>query len=450
MQKLIASFFYQIVYMSIIATVIGFVILFLRKVTHKRLSPNCHYIIWLVFVMALICPIAFPSRISIYNYFDVEKVKQSRRQVSSSIWDYGSEEFKKNEIQNSFKRVDRNINKVFKEYSTYIIPDIWFAIFLLNLSRVIYGYVVLHRLTGNKELADERIIRILERCKRKLKIKKNIKVIEQNLIKTPSTMTIFNVKIFLPDEILILNDIYITDILMHELSHYKRRDNILNVFIMIAECMHWINPFIGSFFKVLKSDIELATDEMAVKYLEEDEKLEYCKVILEVAQRCKSKLKVVLGLSDDIKVLEKRVDMILMKEKFEKYSKSIMLSTISIVLSMWLILYPTSYGIFDVPRLYVKLTDGTQIEIGNKEETEIKTIKIAETENLKLFTKGRRCEDFVAYERTNLTNQKSYIQIVNMKSSKIRHFQLGEYLYKFTLKYGKDKSIEYEIKIIVE
>lgn len=433
--------------MSIIATVIGLVILLLRKITHKKISPKCSYIIWLVFILALICPVSIPSRISIYNYIDVERVKHDEKEISNDILSIEEDASDlKQEINSNYRTINRN-DLIFS------LPYIWLLIAMIKLSKAIFTYVALNKLIGNHEIEDERMIGILESCKEKLKIKKNIKLIEQDIIKTPSTMGIFNVKIFIPDEILELDEVAITDIMMHELSHYKRKDNFLNIFIIVAKCIYWFNPITNYLFKHLKIDMELATDEMAVSDMEEEEKLKYCKVIVYVAHKCNSKVEVVLGLADEVKVIENRIDMVLMKEDFKKRARPIMIATTFIVLFMWLIFYPTSYGMFDIPRLFVELEDGSVVETTKieKDENDAKiAITVKENENLKLITKGGRCDDFVVYSKTNLITQKSNISAIDVTAKEISCFQKGEYIYQFTLKHGKNKNTSYAIKIIVE
>ena len=67
--------FYQILYMSIIASIIGLVILLIQKIIDRRISPKCNYFIWLSFILILIFPVSIPSKFSIYNFFDINEIK---------------------------------------------------------------------------------------------------------------------------------------------------------------------------------------------------------------------------------------------------------------------------------------------------------------------------------------------------------------------------------------
>lgn len=438
--------------MSIIATVIGLVILILRKTLNKWISPKCNCMIWLLFIIALICPVPIPSSVSIYNYFDVESVRQSEKQYENDVLSLAKEE--KGQGVKLKEKIKFNYKSMCKDYLMYIISDVWLIVFLLFLSRVIYQYARAIRLTGSIEIEDKRINNILEKCKKKLKIRREIKLIEQYEMKRPCTMGVFKVKIFLSDNMFDMDETCLTDIFMHELSHYKRRDNLLNVFIMFAKAVYWFNPIIYfAIVNCLKIDMELATDEMAIENLGQDERDEYSKIIVDVAKIESSKFEAVLGLSEDVKILGKRIDMVLMKDEFEKHTKLIMSFTMLIVILMWLVLYPTSYGMFGVPSLYLEMSDGSVIavkRVEDKNERFIKTISLSKGETLRLVVEDGRCEDYVSYRKEDLSSKENFEGAIDIKEQKMCCFQEGEYSYKFTLKHGNRKSTDYEIKIIVE
>ena len=49
-----------------------------------------------------------------------------------------------------------------------------------------------------------------------------------------------------------LDDDEIEYILLHELSHYKRKDILVNYLMIFLQCIHWFNPFIWYLFKIIK------------------------------------------------------------------------------------------------------------------------------------------------------------------------------------------------------
>ena len=67
-----APIFYDIMYMSLIATVVGIVILIIKKLFKAKLSPKIYSIFWLVFIVLLAVPIKFESSFSIYNAIPID------------------------------------------------------------------------------------------------------------------------------------------------------------------------------------------------------------------------------------------------------------------------------------------------------------------------------------------------------------------------------------------
>ncbi len=69
--ELISIIFYKLLYMSVIASVIGISIIAIRKLLSKYISPKIIYAMWIVFLLALVVPPFVSSRVSVYNYIDV-------------------------------------------------------------------------------------------------------------------------------------------------------------------------------------------------------------------------------------------------------------------------------------------------------------------------------------------------------------------------------------------
>ena len=107
---------------------------------------------------------------------------------------------------------------------------------------------------------------------------------------------------------------------MHELSHYKRKDPIFNYILLLITIIHWFNPFVWLFFKKIRQDIELATDEMVLDKLKNEEKKEYGMTLinsLKIYQEEKYTAKL-LCVTDDSKNMERRIKMVKLSEKFKK------------------------------------------------------------------------------------------------------------------------------------
>lgn len=72
-------------------------------------------------------------------------------------------------------------------------------------------------------------------------------------------------------------------ILLHEITHIKRRDNILKLFSMVVLCLYWWNPLVWLSVGFLNNDIEMACDEGVLAEGGSERKEAYAKVLLHYA-----------------------------------------------------------------------------------------------------------------------------------------------------------------------
>ena len=142
----------------------------------------------------------------------------------------------------------------------------------------------------------------------------------------PALFGIFNKRILLSDNILELSEEEQKYIFIHELSHYKRKDNILNVLITILRVTYFFNPIIWISLNTIKNDLELATDELAMKNENKEAQKEYSKTLVKLSVINSDKFLIqTLCMSDGKKNLERRIDNIKKIEKF-KNKKTIIIS----------------------------------------------------------------------------------------------------------------------------
>lgn len=404
--------------------------------------------------MALIFPISIPSGISIYNYVNVENVKYVNNGKSNIMLDIAKQKNTNKELkQDIVEYVHENNNEMFKNNIRKFFAFAWLIVFMALLIKRISTYLNIGKGEENEIVKDERIILLLEKCKGKLNIKKDIKMIRQESIPKPATIGIFNVKILVTDYFLGLDDIALSGILLHELSHYKRKDNVMNFIILILKSIYWFNPLFYFIFRSIRKDMEFATDEIAVGKMNLEELKVYCNMMIIFSAANTLEAEEILGLAANSKSISKRINMISLKEHFEEKTKIIFTVTFVIMLVLCLLFYPTSYGMNKIPRLYLKLEDGSKVEINRVENNDISginEIKLTENQELKLMVKNKKPNDYIFYNVMNFNTLKADEEITNVPFGKLSYFKSGEYVYHFILVYGDNESADYAIKIIVE
>ena len=78
--------------------------------------------------------------------------------------------------------------------------------------------------------------------------------------------------------------------LLHELTHYRRRDIWLKALMLWVCAVHWFNPLVWLMARAVERATELACDERAAGRLTAGERAEYGRAILEAAAAGKERM----------------------------------------------------------------------------------------------------------------------------------------------------------------
>ncbi|MDO4283592.1 MAG: M56 family metallopeptidase [Clostridia bacterium] len=348
--SILAPIFYKLVYMSVIASIVGLVVVVVNQFLIRKISPRGLSIIWLTFLLTLLIPCHISTIFSIYNYIpekililntEIENIKEVpyQQQYDSEKYEYinSEETISKEELLES-------MNHTYHKYLFFdvILPYLWFIISLILIMIYFLSYIIFDLKTKRNICSDKRLLEILERCKRELNIKKDIELVYQDRVKIPAIFGIFHVRILINESLESVTENKIEYIFMHELSHYKRRDNLFIILVMCIKSIYFFNPVIYIMLKELIKDIECATDEIAIKNMSMERKKEYAKTLLEFTEINHQKFVAkALCISDNKKNLEKRIIMIKNSAKFEKHKISVVLLSVTLVIVMILVFCTT-------------------------------------------------------------------------------------------------------------
>lgn len=313
--------FIQVVYISVTASILALIILLVKKVFNKTLTPRWHYYIWALLLVRLLIPYYPQSTFSIYNLFypAVEKTNLSKditqniitvnNSFSSNIFskyainDFftsGNNNTTSNDIMNSTKNQqtktalsvpnslgsESSLN-IYDEKYTFVLTlmaTIWaIGSSLLLLYTLILNLIFVMKIKRYQPFNDERISNILESCKKSMNIHSSIPMVTSIGKRTPSLYGLINPKILLSEVCMKrLDDNEIRHIFLHELSHYKKKDIVINWAIVFLQTIHFFNPILWIAFHRLREDCEISCDEMALKYLDKSEYKDYGSTILKL------------------------------------------------------------------------------------------------------------------------------------------------------------------------
>ena len=130
------------------------------------------------------------------------------------------------------------------------------------------------------KIEDKHILDTVSMICNKLKIKSIPEVYMTTSNCSPSEYGLFKQKI-------VLNSITYTDdemyyILLHEITHYKLKNDIAKCFAKILEIVFWWNPAVYSLYNRIDKLMEIYTDLSVTKNLNETQKYDYLKCLCSV------------------------------------------------------------------------------------------------------------------------------------------------------------------------
>ncbi|WP_042272454.1 M56 family metallopeptidase [[Clostridium] dakarense] len=321
--------FKTIVQSTFYASVIGVFILLIKVVFKNKLTPKWIYLIWMLLIIKLIFPFGPQSNFSIFNKIETKNiiyngVAINESNINKQIHKIENTDTGKN-INTNIEGIKRNNNPITPIETTSInykfnLSYIWLIVCLGFIILFSFSYILLIKnLKKNQIVLDSRLENLFFKSKQKMNIKSSIRLILSDTIRSPAIMGVFKPTIVIPLSIIDSDDKDLEYIFLHELSHFKRKDNVMNCVLIVLQSIHWFNPFIWYLFKQMREDIELATDEKVLSCLERNEYNDYGITLLNVVSKI-NRLGFypnIISMADNKKGVEKRI----MNIKFMKNKK---------------------------------------------------------------------------------------------------------------------------------
>ena len=161
-----------------------------------------------------------------------------------------------------------------------LIAYIWGAGVLIFLLVVIISYFrFLYRKSKNSvKISDSKFF---SEVKKELKIKKHIRLKASSDIDSPILVGVLFPTVYIPCRE--IPDDNMRMVLLHELTHYKRKDLLIKWFAVLVNAVHWFNPLCYLACANLSEACEVSCDMSVTKNMSEDEQKLYMQTILNLA-----------------------------------------------------------------------------------------------------------------------------------------------------------------------
>ncbi len=339
-----------VIEMSISGSVLASVVLALRFAGRRIFSRSMIFVLWLVVIAKLLIPVSIPLQTSVYNLiplFANTDVSVDREELTDyngegKLHDNDSTVIDKEEVDtdggNIEQVVDQNVqnegeaeeDKGKENYETHgfgtrkIISVVYVTVTSVLLIVLITGYTVNSVRLRRAEVVTDGRIKEISKASR---VARRVKHVKLKGRLSAMIFGIFSPCVLLPADYENLTDKQLTYVLKHEYAHFKRLDNVTNLLMLLAVCVHWFNPVVWLCYACFTKDMEYACDEMVLSRLTDGEKKEFAETLVFFAERgtyTPYSVSVTLGKAD---IKERLV-------RIMKYKRSTVLVTLLSVLTV--------------------------------------------------------------------------------------------------------------------
>ncbi|AGY76977.1 M56 family metallopeptidase [Clostridium autoethanogenum] len=282
---------------SITASIAGLLIILILKLFDKHISVRLQHALWIIVVIRLIIPVEFQSNLSLLNLLHENHQNSSNIENKSTIksMTYAASDFlREGKIQysytskNQISKVNQSPSKIvysreniIKEYITSRILGIASFIWIVGVFSIAaflsaFRLQFKRKILNLEEVRDLESIKLLNECKNKVNITRDIPVYICDNFKSPCTLGIIKPKVYIPKCVCTKNNLkQLYYIFLHELIHYKRMDLVYNFLAVLAVILHWFNPIVWFCMKRMKLQRECACDTYVLEIIGEEKAEDY-------------------------------------------------------------------------------------------------------------------------------------------------------------------------------
>lgn len=300
------SFFYNFAGVSITVSLVVILLLLLSSYLNERYVVKWRYFIWMILAVRLIIPVDFgltapPVELN-FNDREIKigSVMPGAPSAGTDMAPLGADRVGENIEMPGVNQSERagsandsdplygNGPKNNAAGKALTVSGLAAAAWLAGAAAFIlrqFGIYLSFRHTARRwyrEPSDRKIPEIFDRLRHDMGIGKPIRIKICRKIESPMITGLFRPVLLLPHEEYQKEDLEL--ILKHELVHFKRGDLWFKLLLILANALHWFNPFIYIMVREANKDIEISCDEEVLKGADTSLRKRYGERILELTR----------------------------------------------------------------------------------------------------------------------------------------------------------------------
>ncbi len=322
---------------TVYSAVIFAVIVLFKKLLKNKISPVLHLAVWAMLIIRLLLPVTFDASVHFIT-LPGETIQLNSRADEAAQTETAQSLQPKPEVagqpmiassgtsaaqarsHETMQSPENATAPVKIDWAAALVGG-WIAGMIVCAGMAVCGYSRIRRKLRRDALRPpEALEALFDECRSELKISGRVRLSVQRFTQSPALL--FPSNVLVPVGMLGMEHGKVKLALMHELTHYKRKDQLFAMLLLALRIVYWFNPVVHLAERIIRDDIETACDSSVVRRLSPTEKNVYaCSLIAMYKSTPDTQMVLGMALGGTRKGAEKRIRGIYMKQKSQWHVK---------------------------------------------------------------------------------------------------------------------------------
>lgn len=267
------------------------VLLLLRPLLRGRVSRRWQYYVWLIAVLRLLLPLS-PEGSPVGTLFQEAEAPPALRAATAYTPDPDVPFPESGTAAAPERPAPPEVPAASNPAPAAIrLPDLADALVLLWLAGALV--LLIWKITsfrafsrclraGCREVEDPALLDLLAQAGERLGVRRPVELYENPLAASPLLLGLFRPCVVLPSAA--VPEEAFRHTVLHELTHYRRKDLLYKWLVQLTVCLHWFNPLVWWMAREIDRACELACDEAVLRLLEPGERRAYGDTLLQALE----------------------------------------------------------------------------------------------------------------------------------------------------------------------
>ena len=334
--KSVQPFFSWLLQTTLVGSIVIGLILAAQKALGGRLGPRWSHALWLLLLIRLVLPGAFPGQIDLFNLLPssdrqielqqpVDTAEQREVSETAQVSDRNeAKPAQKSEPDAGYQEQGtlkagtpgsrQNKSETWLASLRRVLPFLWLAGAMVIGGYLLWSNFFLWRIVKrDRPLLDQKTLELFEECKERMGVQTLVGLIPSVRIKSPALFGFIRPRLLLPSELVEeAGREEMRYVFLHELAHLKHRDIYLGWLTSVLQILHWFNPLVWFAFHRMRADRELSCDAFVLSRAGNEKPQEYGRAIVGLLRRFSRSrpLPAMAGILENRSQLKRRITMI--------------------------------------------------------------------------------------------------------------------------------------------